>query len=772
MNLEYGKTTSTKKVKLIKTNSKKSSSLSNIFRAIDPSNNLQTSWDKGKRFPMSKSQGFKMQLNNSFIYPYLNSTCKSSIFSRKELAYNLLYDDIIKLKTKLNKLQLELIFAKSDNRKKEEQIKKAEKILENAKTKEKEKKYVENLEGKNQIIKLKENYQNLQDEKKKLSENNIQIEKDIKTTNVKEIELRNDNNVKTLKGKINEYQNILIYNRERGKELLLYKNKKINFFNNHIYLETVLNNIEKKNRKINILKNKLQKIKDCFNKIDEDKKRIIRYNDSLGKLNQKLLNDKKKRENFIVKRPDIKLKIIEYEEKINDLEDKEKNMDKEIEMNENNNKKLEDFKITYHKIYIESNPEDKIDQKIRLYESLIKESKNRQNEFIELFEYYNDYIQQKNNYEIINNEVNLLEERNKNSYTNNSNDNNKEEKLKIIEKEKKEIKQKKFNDFILLLNMMLYIKKVEKDQIPNILLNFKTQNLFLGNLDDKNIYLLDLSKEILALINDKNENDIELLKKFFIYLFEEKYQNNKESFLDNVINDLIQQISYNESKEKNLFLKIKKTYKKNLDTIIEKINKTNQKIITYKKIKKIFKEEKLYIKKSNEKIELFKFFVYILKRDCCFNENTISINDFYTEDILNLFKNISENNNRINEKENFKNIKIDKKEEMSLSSEQSNKIINSFISQLKKVLNEKKLNIKKLIGESNIKYIKKGENEIPCLNIYYFLDLLKKNEFQFDEDEIFINCIFSHYKIDQNSEDINILLLENDLKQYINHIQK
>lgn len=295
MNLEYGKTPSTKKFKLVHTNLKKSSSSSNIFRSIESSNNLQTSWDKGKRIPMSNYQGFKMQLSNTLIYPYLNSISKSSIFSRKELAHKLLYDDIIKLKTKLNKLQLELIFAKSENRKKEEQIKKAEKILENAKSKESEKKQVENLKGENQIIKLKDNYQNLQDKKKKLCENNIEIEKDIKSTNIKEIELRNDNNLIILKEQINEYKSILIFNRKREKELLLYKNKKINFFNNHIYLETVLNNIEKKNRKINILKNKLQKLKENFNIMDEDKKRTIRYNDSLEKLNQKLLIKRKEK---------------------------------------------------------------------------------------------------------------------------------------------------------------------------------------------------------------------------------------------------------------------------------------------------------------------------------------------------------------------------------------------------------------------------------------------------------------------------------------------
>ena len=763
MNHEYEKISSLKKVKMIYTNSKKSSSSSNIFRAIDPSNILQTSLDKRKRFQMNKSQGFIMQLNNSLIYPNLISTCKSSIFSRKDLAHKLLYDDIIKLKSKLNKLQLELIFVKSVNRKKEEQIKKAEKILENAKSKEKEKN-IENLKEQNQIIKLKENYHNLQDKKIKLCEYNNKMEKDIKATNIKEIELRNNNNLITLKDKINEFQNILIYNRESGKKLLLHKDKKINFFNNHIYLEAVLHNIENKNKKINILKNKLQKLKDNFNKIDEDKNRIIRYNDSLEKLNQKLLIDKKKRENYIIKKPDINSKISEYEEKIKDLEDKEKNMDKKIEMNEFNNKKLEDSKTTYHKIYIETNPDDKIDQKIRLYESLIKESKDRQNEFIELFEYYNDYIQQKNNYDIINNEVNLLEEKNNNDYINNSNVNNIEEKLKINDKDKKEKKKKKFNDFILLLNIMLNIRKVEKDKIPNILLNFKTQNLFLGNLNDKNAYLLNLSKEILSLINDKNENDIELMKKIFIFLFEEKYQSNKELFLDNVINDLIHNISYNESEERNLIEKIKKTYKSNLNSIAEKINKNNQKIITYKNIKKIFKEEKLYIKKNNEKIELFKFFVYILKRDCCSHENKISIYDFYTEELLKLFKNLSGNDNKLNEEEDLNKITTNKKEEMTLTGEHYNKIIDSFISQFKKVLNDKQITLYKLIGETNIKYIKKGENEIPCLNINYFIDLLKQNKFKFYEDDLFINCIFSHYKIDENSEDINLNLLEKDLK--------
>lgn len=740
-----------RKIKLIRSN--KSLSSPRIFRYTNPTIYNQNNWFKGKSLYISKSQLF--QLNNSslknqkYIYDSYSSKL-NPINSTKKI----LYEDIIKLKSKLNKLELELIFTKCENRKKDEQIKNAERVLEKTRNKTKEKNFIEKLKGESQIIKLKETYQNLQKEKSKFLEENNRLEKNMKITDISDIK-QNEINLNILKDKINEYKTILMNNKKYDKELQLFNFNKIKFFNNHIYLEKILKEIEIKNNKMNILRNTLLKLKDKYNKIDENKNRIIRYNDSLEKLNNKLLIDKKKRQDFIMKKPDIIFKINEYGKKIKDLEDKEKNMENNFEINK---KKIIENKETY-KIDIENNPDDMVDPKIILFESLIKESKDRQNEFIQLFEYYNDYIVQKNNYEKIIQEKNTDSSNGVNSPTqpNLNQKNLEDEKNNNIKKDKNDnIKDKnkkqgnKFNNFKFMLSIMFYIKKIPKEKIENILLNFKTQNYYIDNLKDKEIYTSNISKDILNLINDKNENDIKLLKKIFINLLEEKYENNKELFLNNVIKDIIDNnaLPFNISKENDLLEKIKKMYNKSSKNIIEKISKFNNKIISYKNIKKIFKEEKLYIKKNKEKEELFQFFIYIIKKNSYINDdinNNNSINDLMVEDVIKFFNSINNN-------------------EKSLSNINEENALNNFIIQLKKMLDEKKINLKQFIGESNIKYIKKDEKEIDVINVNKFSDLLKINEFKL-EKVLNINFILSHYKIDDNSEDININILENDLKK-------
>ncbi len=334
------------------------------------------------------------------------------------------------------------------------------------------------------------------------------------------------------------------------------------------------------------MKEHLQYLKDQFNKMDENKKKLLTYNDSIEKNNQKLLLEKKKREEFLMKKPVIIRKIKEFEKKAKDLDTKERqNSLNIININNMRNKRIEQQqeqeKVKFI-IDIQANPIENINQKILLYDSLIKESKERQNEFIELFEYYNDYIKQKENYEIIKKEANLIEEKdnqennddvssssrikqqnieekNNEGKTNentpfirsslNSTNRNNDINIDKDDENKKEINddnnnnngnKKKYQNFKFLLSIMINIKGVEKDKIENILLNFRTQNYFLDNLTDKNNYLFKLSKEILSLIGAKNEKDINSLKNMLIYYLEEKYQNNKESFLNNIVNDFVE----------------------------------------------------------------------------------------------------------------------------------------------------------------------------------------------------------------------------------------
>ena len=798
-----------KRIKILKL--KKSSSTPYILRTNNSTKGSNKAW--GGEKVLNKSYSQKFNLNNSTLLNPNNNFTKgfSSILnSNANTAQTLLYDDIMKLKNKINKLKLELSFLKSESRKKDEEIKKVEKFIETSTNKTHEKKTLVKLQGQSQIIKLKNIYQKLQAELKEKKEENNKIFNKIKNVDI--IKLQNDNNynIDIFKEKVNEYKNNLISNKECEKEINSNYFNKSEFFENHSYLEKIIKSIEIKSIKINSMKEHLQHLKEQFNKMDENKKKLLTYNDSIQKNNQKLLLEKKKREEFLMKKPLIIRKIKEYEKKAKDLEIKEsQNSENIININNMRNKKIEQEqeqqKFKYI-IDIQANPDENINQKILLYDSLIKESKERQNEFIELFEYYNDYIKQKENYEIIKKEANLIEEKDNQQNNDDVSSSSRKKQQNIEEKnneekedeytpfirsslnstnrnndinidkddeDKKEINddnnnnnnKKKYQNFKYLLSIMINIKGVEKDKIENILLNFRTQNYYLDNLKDKNNYLFKLSKEILALIGAKNEKDINSLKNLLIYYLEEKYQNNKESFLNNIINDFVEnnKLLFNKNNSDKLLEKIKKEYSENHNSIIKKIKNNKKKVISYKNLKKLFKKEKLYNKDDKEKMELFRFFIYTIKKNSSSSNNKRSIQYFIIKDIIKIFNGNPMGDNNKNVGDNNVNINNSNNEGMFMTNENPKKALDNFCTQFKAFLNDKGMNLKEFIGENNIKYIQKDENEISTININKFFELLELNKFHID-DNLNLNYILSCYKVDEKSEDININLLENDLK--------
>ena len=960
------------------------------------------------------------QLNNSLIYN--NTFLLPSKFNSINVSENyisttnlknkntkLLYEDSIKLKTKINKLKKELALAKSDNRKKEEEIKKREKAIENAKKKLKEKNSFGDLKEENIIIKLKDNYQILKSKIKKQVEENNKLENEIKQLNINQLEMENFNNMMLLQDKINEYNNNLQSNINFNNELNLFCFNKKEFINNHSYIKKMQKKLEEKSNKVNLMRENLEILKDKLNQIEENRKRIESYNESIKKYNEKLLIDKKKRDDFILKKPIILGKINEYEAKAKNYEEKNKKNENEIEKIDLERKKLtkqiKDSEISkpidYDKlIYIEKNPNENINHKILLLESLIQESKDRQNQFIEIFLYYDDYVRQKENYELINNEAKLIEEKNifnnnlnsnnnfnsssredlhypqiqKNDEENEDNEKNEEdisssinsnknfnrenvikeskkgnlnnkkeennenkEEEKLIEnkkykddsekkeiilsesknddninnlkikkkelkglnekseeneliEEKKDINEKKeininleinekeekeeekkdkeekeekeekeseiiynnydkenneinknndiyeihensqlgdlkenneiknFNNnevnqnelnnkknneenfiekeeeeensiykeaninnknnlnlnnkdkidskkkgeiksFKLILSIIFWIKNISieavKEKYNNLLNNLKEEK------DIKNI-LLNISKEILNLINDNNESDIKYLNKTLSYLLEEKYKNNKNLFLIKVIDDLISKNKFsfpeNEDEENQLLGKLIKLYSGKAEEIIQKLNEDKKKFISYKNLKKCLKEKDLYNKNDKDKKELFKFFIYVLKKNS--SNSNISIFDFILDDIISFFKGISD---IINDVKKYENNQNEGNEGLSITEEELDKIINKFLKELNNFLEDNKLELNSLL-EENKKIKIKDEKEVEVINIYNFIDTLNSKEFNIN-DNFTISCIFARYQFDENLEDINLNLLENDLKK-------
>ena len=245
------------------------------------------------------------------------------------------------------------------------------------------------------------------------------------------------------------------------------------------------------------------------------------------------------------------------------------------------------------------------------------------------------------------------------------------------------------------------------------------------------------------------------------YLFEEKYQKNKELFLKNLVNDLISKnkLSFqeNEEEENKLIAKLIQDYSAKSKKIIERIKKEKKKILSYKKLKKYLKEEKLYLKNNREKTELFKLFLYILKKNStCKNEN-ISLYDFIAEDIINFLNGIV---GIANEKMNTNDTMNDG---ITVGDEDFKNIINTFLKDLKNLLDKSNLKLDELLGDDNINIMMKEGKEIQVMNIYTFIHILREKGLQLN-DNFIISCVFAKYQIEENLEEINLNLLENDLK--------
>ena len=809
-------------------------------------------------------------------YTQLNKSCfyDRNYNSKNQLRYNsgldnkrnkfILYEDSIKLKTKINKLRKELLIMKSDSLKKSEEIKKRKREIICAK--EREITY-DNLKEENTISKLKDNYDSLIKKIKDLKEYNNQIQNELKNRNLLFQEQENEDNVFLLKEKIIQYNNNLEQNVEFDNQIYFNYYNREEFFYNHNYIESIQRQIEEKNQKIFLMKEHLYQLKEGFNKVEQERQKILSYNKSLEKRNEKLLIEKKKREDFILQKPVILGKINEYEKKIKGIEDENRKNESEIEKLSNTSKiilkRLKDSQISkpmdYNKlINIENNPNDNIDQRIILLQSLIKESKDRQNEFIEIFEYYDDYVQQKEKYEIINDEAKMIEEKNilnmdnnqkinddnKNNNNNITDDSNLEEKknsekdskkkeeniinennddvindinkdnnienleenksqrkeeninnnspssinsknkekfneneneeeskenkekinqIEIDEKEKEldDIKEKKYKNFQFLLSIIFMNQGLKKEEFERIILEENSDT----NEDD---YLLNLSKNILYLIDDKNENDIQILQKIFKYQLKNNYSNDVDTFKQKIIPDFLEKNKFtliqSEEDENQYLTKIIQIYGLSCNNLLEKLQilqKDEKNLISYKDLKNLLKEENVYSKNDKEQINIFKFFTFVLKKNSSLHDENASINDFYIPDIMNFLKGISD----IISGKKIESDEINEEEDgLTITDEEFKKIMNNFLNDLNQKMEEKKIKLNEFLGEDNIREIEKEGKTMKIMDIYKFVEKLRENGINLI-DSLIISCIFNRYQINENSEDININALQNDLEQ-------
>jgi hypothetical protein len=560
--------------------------------------------------------------------------------------HKLLYEDIIKLKTRINKLKMEYSFIKSLTRKKDEEIRELEKYKEEAKYyygKNDRNLFFEKLKYLKEIVDLKNKYEEIKIKLRKQKDDNNTIINQIKSLNIAELKKKVDEKLKQLKKNVEEFNKIRKINEELEEEISKTSVSKDKFMENHKFLIKLKLDYSQKKLLIKIMEEKLEKLKQKSENINSQKARILRRNSSIKSDNKKLLKERKKRQDYLIQQIEIEKKISSYEAKTMNL--KNETTENEINIDKYSQKRNIEPLFRYN-TFLEQNPYDNKEKKEMLYESLINDSKKKQNDIIEkIRELMEENIKNRNNkkfnkIKIVKNSPKKLESTDMNNITDNSQlfGNNLNHSIKDIkiEEEKDEIIIKNNNEILFLLNIMFYLAKIKKEKIKGILLNYKTENYYVKSLSEKNSFLTNLTTEILQTIN--NKKDINNLKEVLLYLLENKYKNNEILFLNEAINDIFllenqNKILFNKTEEKTLLEKIQNIFSEK--DIQSKLNKIQDSIISYENLKSLLIKQKIFdLNENNEQIKYFQFFIYIIKKKESYLKKHYSLKEFDIKNIL------------------------------------------------------------------------------------------------------------------------------------------
>ena len=219
-----------------------------------------------------------------------------------------------------------------------------------------------------------------------------------------------------------------------------------------------------------------------------------------------------------------------------------------------------------------------------------------------------------------------------------------------------------------------------------------------------------------------------------------------------------------EEDENQYLTKIIQIYGLSCNNLLEKLQilqKDEKNLISYKDLKNLLKEENVYSKNDKEQINIFKFFTFVLKKNSSLHDENASINDFYIPDIMNFLKGISD----IISGKKIESDEINEEEDgLTITDEEFKKIMNNFLNDLNQKMEEKKIKLNEFLGEDNIREIEKEGKTMKIMDIYKFVEKLRENGINLI-DSLIISCIFNRYQINENSEDININALQNDLEQ-------
>ena len=400
-----------------------------------------------------------LQISNYPLESYSNNkttkTLNRNISLNQNQNQNELYDELMYLKKKVNNLNAQISFAKSQKRKKDMQINCKKKELANymsdiQMSKDISPVNIDKLKDSNMISLIKKEYYNVKKllNKKITEKQNLDIYiKKAKPNN--EINKNEDleNQLKLLLAQYNEIQK---KNNEDSNKIQLMRNLASVFQVNHCKIEEMKKLLYQTENNIN----KLRTIADDMNNENSKKNEILRkQNISKANVNkhiEHLMNEKKNKEEIVKMKAIYEKRIKTLEEELNELKDKCNKNDTTIDSLKKELLLLEKYKnedqfklkqFDYKNLKkIDKDPLENVNTKILLLNSLIDESNNNIKRYKENILAFNEQLKDMgyepfdvtNLFNPENDKINIGQKKNNNNEINNDDTNDdKSEKEKI-----------------------------------------------------------------------------------------------------------------------------------------------------------------------------------------------------------------------------------------------------------------------------------------------------------------------------------------------------
>ena len=496
--------------------------------------------------PENSKQLKLLQITNYPLESFSNTKTAKTINRNLSLNQNQnqneLYNELMYLKRKVNNLNSQISFAKSQKRKKDIEINSKKKELANYMSdvhmsKDISPINIDKLKDSNMISLIKKEYYNVKKLLNSKKEEYKNLELYLKKAKPNNEMKKNEDLENQLRILVAKYSEIQKKNNEDSKRLYLLRDLAQIFQVNHAKIEELKNLLYQTENNINRLRTIAEDMNNENSKNNEILKKQYISKLNVNKHIEHLMNEKKSKEEIVKMRAIYEKKIKSLEEELNDLKDKCNKNDKEIDSLKDDLAIIEKFKnedqfklkqFNYENLKkIDKDPLENVNSKILLLNSLIEESNNNIKKYKDNIIGMNEQLKEMG-YEpfdvndLLNYDNTKTKEEKKsnmnqnldeiNDEINNANNNNEEENDDKNEKEKEKLEEKtnkeKETENLLIKNNL--------DSDGNKLRFESTKEEETKNDNNLNFNLISVNKDIKEQINknislnDENNNNNEI----------------------------------------------------------------------------------------------------------------------------------------------------------------------------------------------------------------------------------------------------------------------